>query len=218
MTRFTTQQSFTIGTGQLVVMTRPTTNIAVYAAAKMSLSLARAFLRRTTAALQTTNGPRDHAALAARYFLTPPTRIDAASLGTILQILTQTKTGLEADVTLKVGDNVGSGDSDDLGEVNGVSGGVPTKPYHNMAIDRGDGTNTLWGAIKLNDDRLLSGKLGAQVLIHEATHKYAGTDDYCYFKDDAVTPEGVFTDKAQALINADSYAWFAVMLGSQLKG
>lgn len=218
MTRFTTQQTFSAGTGQLVVMTRPSTPIGVFASAKAALSLARTFLRRTTAALQTTNGPRDHAALAARYFLTPPTRIDAASLGTILQILTQTKTGLAADVTIKTGDLVGSGDDDVNGEVNALTGGIATKPYHNTVTDLSTGTSDLMGAIKIEDARLMSGKLGVKTLIHEATHKYAGTDDYCYFKDDGVTPDGPFNSQAQALINADSYAWFTVQLGSSLKG
>ena len=74
------------------------------------------------------------------------------------------------------------------------------------------------------------GKFGAipcVTLIHEATHKYAGTIDYCYFQDDGKTPK-IPEDKRfgakwnadeksakWAMMNADSIAWFVYNCSEQ---
>jgi hypothetical protein len=64
------------------------------------------------------------------------------------------------------------------------------------------------------------GAIPCVTLIHEATHKYAGTIDYCYFQDDGWTPRTpenkrfgtVWNENEQsrawAIMNADSVAWF----------
>ncbi len=54
---------------------------------------------------------------------------------------------------------------------------------------------------------------GVKTLLHEASHKYLGTNDYVYFADDGVTPLGVFNDFKRAVTNADSWGWFIVMAG-----
>ena len=50
-------------------------------------------------------------------------------------------------------------------------------------------------------------------LIHEASHKYAGTIDYSYFTNDSQRAISTFDDKAKALMNADSYAFFVLKIG-----
>jgi hypothetical protein len=68
--------------------------------------------------------------------------------------------------------------------------------------------------------------LGAVCLrssLHEASHRFAGTIDYVYFKDDTVNVDevvggGNFDDKAKALNNADSYGWFIIKAGRSHSG
>jgi hypothetical protein len=67
----------------------------------------------------------------------------------------------------------------------------------------------VYGAIKLERKRL-EGPLGYQTLIHEASHKYAGTHDYAYFDDTGENPTPTWGLKDKMITNADSYAWFVV--------
>jgi hypothetical protein len=51
-------------------------------------------------------------------------------------------------------------------------------------------------------------------VIHEATHRFASTVDYCYFDStNNLSPKTAFTAVDQALVNADSYAWFVCRVG-----
>jgi hypothetical protein len=51
-------------------------------------------------------------------------------------------------------------------------------------------------------------------VIHEATHRFANTVDYCYFDStNKLRPKTPFTDVELALVNADSYAWFVCKVG-----
>ncbi len=178
------------------------------------LGKARELLQVTLAQL---NGPKLGSAckrFCARYFLTPATGPSPADLDKIKNVLLLTANGLNADMTVKVGLNVGRNDKDVHGSVR-QRGGAPTKPYHTEIIDLDDGETWRTGAIRMDQTTLLTGgRLAVVTLIHEGTHKFAGTNDYCYFKDDALTPNGVFTDKNEALKNADSYAWFAYKMGN----
>ena len=88
-----------------------------------------------------------------------------------------------------------------------------TKPYHNKAFSLGRDRLETKGAMQMSDKVLAQGRLGVITLIHEATHKYAGTRDYSYFDDDSITPESTFDDKNLALQNADSYAYFILKVG-----
>jgi len=91
---------------------------------------------------------------------------------------------------------------------------------------------TIQVAQRLVESRKSQG-LAVVTIIHEATHKFAGTWDYCYFEDDgseARTPsvrrneadsytpvqtdsKKGFTSQNKALQNADSFAWFAYQIG-----
>lgn len=51
-------------------------------------------------------------------------------------------------------------------------------------------------------------------VIHEATHKFANTVDYCYLDPmNDLKPKTAFNDGKLALVNADSYAWFVCGVG-----
>lgn len=177
-------------------------------------------LRRIERTMGQLNAPTPNAAVlkyAHRYFLTPKDSVPDYVLNFIKPIIVQVQNGLSGDVTIKTGGRVGSGNSDDNGEVNFTTADGH-KSYHNRVFDYEDKEMVTTGAIKIDKDRLTQGILGMKTLIHEASHKYAGTTDYCYFKDDGETPRTTFDDLAQAVINADSYAWFIVKLGRSWNG
>lgn len=135
-----------------------------------------------------------------------------------------TRTGLSSDVTIKVGKRVGAREGPDRPgtEVSGsVTGRISTKTskdYHNTVPDlvpEGElqGPDYIRGAIRLRDSTVIGG-LGALTLIHEATHKYAGTIDYRYYLERQRRWSGPLEEPAKAIINADSYAWFVQSVGT----
>ena len=67
------------------------------------------------------------------------------------------------------------------------------------------------GDIHIDQDSLDDTELSIITFIHEATHKYAGTDDYDdrgYLENDGLDFLEPGLTKTEALNNADSYAWF----------
>ena len=96
------------------------------------------------------------------------------------------------------------------------------KDWHNSVTNMRDGSTRIAGAIHLSakllndaDDR---GR-AAHTVIHEATHKYAGTEDYCYFSQQEngdPKPKTDFTLRERALRNADSFAWIAFAIGDTI--
>lgn len=181
------------------------------------IETARRLLQVTMAQLNAAKLGTGTKRFAHRYFLTPADAISQEDLTTIKNILELTWNGLNSDLTIKVGHNVGRNDKDVHGVV-GQSQRAPTQPYHTQVVDLDDGLTYTTRAMRIDQSTLLSGgRLGVVTLIHEATHKYAGTNDYCYFKDDSVTPDGTFDDKTEALKNADSYAWFTYKMGNTYK-
>ena len=88
-----------------------------------------------------------------------------------------------------------------------------SKPaYQNIRTSAYDGKKHRFGAIKIAQDVLDNKDLGPVVIIHEATHKYAGTWDCWYYdaRGEKVIKRHTrgYMVKANALQNADSYAWF----------
>jgi Lysine-specific metallo-endopeptidase len=69
------------------------------------------------------------------------------------------------------------------------------------------------GAMRIDEEALSDEQLGTVTILHEASHKFAGTIDYCYFDKPGKNPKSTFTDKQQALINTDSYGYFIVKSG-----
>jgi hypothetical protein len=166
--------------------------------------------------------------IASHYFLTPREKIDDSDLATIKSVVNKVWTGLSGDVTIKTGENVGKAENwdqdrketDDYGQVTAREirsmsrrrfGRKKPKPYHNKHVWARDGKKYRFGAIKIAQDVLSDEALGPVVIIHEATHKYAGTWDCWHYDDHGIVVEKMFTmstDKTLALQNADSYAWF----------
>lgn len=171
-----------------------------------ALERARAALERTDRTLRDSELFPSTIRLLNRYFLTGPSRISPGDLAAILTVVAKTRTGLSGDVTIKTGALVGKGDKDVGGAV-ARKVAASTKPYHTQVARLDDGEMFRRGAIRIDEAKMLDWQ-GTVTLLHEATHKYAGTIDYCYFKPDGSEPDGTFNDKAKALINADSYGFF----------
>lgn len=214
MTRFIQQHDpIDVGGTSLTVMAKPGVNLAELAgAAKEALEDARTYLQKTIRILNSSATHPLVLKLAKRYFLTGDGPIGADDLDFIKSNLELTLTGLMSDVTIKTGTKVGRGDREVEGQVNKTEGANPIKSYHTVTEKLIDLKEYTYGAIKIDAGRLQSA-LAAKTLVHEATHKYAGTDDYCYFGEDSITPRSTFDRKSRALCNADSYAWFVIKIG-----
>ncbi|MBV8191291.1 MAG: hypothetical protein JO339_28915 [Alphaproteobacteria bacterium] len=225
MTKYTKQVEQKVGGKTLTVMIphgTPRAHIADTAATV--LVAAREALDK---ALEMVNRPhgleKSEWHLAHRYFLTPKDQpIPDKSLETIRKVIAMTRDGLKGDMVLKTSEK----ETDSRGEKR-VHGRVTWKAgdeykeakhsYQSFVKDLtldDSGRLKRRGAIHVESTRLRS-KWGMKSLIHEATHKYAGTIDYRYFEDNGVTAEPPLKDPARALINADSYAWFVTMLDGQ---
>jgi ribosomal protein S24E len=182
-------------------------------------------------------------ALLGRYFFVGMN--DDASLEKIRRVLNLIYNGLQSDITLKVGPSIKSksGMGDANGSVNIYQS--PSKEaaerkveekwaqkkdwYSLVAESAGDGYSRATGAIKITTSRLMQ-DLGVKTLLHEASHKYAGTTDEWYYRDSAPDETIVIEEKGspvnaaggideasrkRAMRNADSFAWFIYLLGSQ---
>jgi hypothetical protein len=75
------------------------------------------------------------------------------------------------------------------------------------------------------EDPNMTRRIACVTLLHEATHKYAGTWDYCYFDSEGEEPRkpehgqgDVFDDHVKSLQNADGFAWFAYNVGKPEEG
>ncbi len=210
MTRFTNQSAIEGGkkSGNINLMTTSATDHgAMSSAISGSRNDAVKLLQRASALMSQKSLSSDVQRYAKRYFLTDGKSISEGDRLLIKTILIKTLTGLTGDVAVKVGP-----DAKAYGFVS-VKGGDSSKSYHNQMVFA-DGDNGRVGAIHIDSDTLETEKrLGVVTLIHEATHKYAGTMDYCYFDNNSRDPDGEFTQKQYALVNADSYAWFVLKVG-----
>ena len=153
---------------------------------------------------------------AARYFLTPASGPTQDQLGKILSVLELTMNGINGKINVKVAD-----DPSAYGYVGfqtgatGVARGI-FSPRHNFGtrqgkiVSRGDIHMDL-NRINRVRPEIQSWELGIITFIHEATHKYASTADHGdsgYLNNDGLTFDAPGLTTAQALNNADSYAWF----------
>ncbi|WP_237213784.1 hypothetical protein [Falsiroseomonas oryziterrae] len=229
MTIYVQSELKKVGGKNLNVMIRNGTDAGIANTAQDVLQASRAYLRRANAAIYAGTLSAPTLKLANRYFLTPLYGITPADLAIIRTVITKTRTGLDGDVTLKTGSllkgdeagtlgSVAFKDKDDFSAAD-FTNQVKSKSYQtwvptmNPNVAPGDRQRRR-GAIHVKAGTLQDKKMGPVTFIHEATHKFAGTWDYCYFEDDGVTPEDVFDDKASALGNADSYAWFIYSIGN----
>lgn len=225
MTKYVKAETRTVGGTTLTVMIRKGTDSLIADTAAQVLETARKLLEKADAAVYSPMLSQNVLAHAAHYFLTPINGIPDGSLNTIKTVITKTRTGLAGDVVLKTG-KVLSGEKDDSTRGQVLRASVsqadfdahtlthPDRGYQTFvqSLDPSDTKHYRRGAMHVTSGRLAD-MWGVKTFIHEATHKYAGTIDYRYIKDDGSTPRGEFSDASKAQINADSYAWFIVMLG-----
>jgi hypothetical protein len=92
------------------------------------------------------------------------------------------------------------------------------RDYYNNVVwqgeDGGGESVRVAHAIKIDIHRL-RGAFATKTLVHEASHKYTGTVDYCLFSDEVNNPpKSIFQSVDSALKNADSYGWFAFHVGA----
>ncbi len=210
MTRFLNQKVIQVG-GKLTVMCMPSVGLDQSAHnAPGVIGNARNVL---TSVLRVMAGPtiaKTTTRLLSKYFDPQKTGLTEGDIRFVRRLLVVTLTGLSGDQTIKVGRHVSKDGSNVLGEVSYDR--KLRKPYHSRAPRLGKGIKkTVWGAIKLEVDCFDDEDYATRVLIHEATHKYAGADDRSYFDDRGENPKGRNTN-ADARINADTYAWFAMSL------
>lgn len=142
--------------------------------------------------------------------------------GYIQIVITKVLNGLTGDVSIKIGDNVGKAGN---GPVHGIITAKPLenvqgapKPHQNDVENFITLNGKRYGAIRLERKSFERRNMGIVVLIHEATHKYAGTIDYGYFDENGQPrlPDlqgGQFDEELAIYQNADSYAYFIFHVG-----
>lgn len=152
---------------------------------------------------------------AAHYFLLK--KFDVAESKKVMEHLQKTKDGLAKATTIRVcdeifpmkahGDPAGLAPSEESDSKNAVLGLKDRKHWLYGDI------HMKWAFVDIYRDDKNSRRLRNVTLIHEAMHKFAGAYDYCYFDFDGKKPTTKFDSSADALINADSLAWFAYHVG-----
>jgi len=191
------------------------------------VTTARKLLRTTETKL---SDPKDKHVRewASHYFDTDDVMLKA-DLDRIGYVIRMTKTGLETDANLRL--KLGR-EEESLGRRAGVTMKTGTvnvsklgtvKPWgdqHLRVMNLRTDNAVHYGAIHISESRL-NEELGPKSLIHEATHRYAGTHDYWIWEDSGLKIDGVSPVKRGdarwklcSLLNADSYAWFIYMVAN----
>lgn len=142
-----------------------------------------------------------------RYFLNPAPSMNDRN--ECVKCLEKTMNGINSKINIKV-----APDDSAYGYVGfrtGAAGALRGvfSPRHNLGKRNGGIVSR--GDIHLDRDVLDDRGLAIITFIHEATHKYASTADHGdsgYLDDDGLTFSAPGMTPAQALNNADSYAWF----------
>lgn len=154
------------------------------------------------------------------YFLPTGEKLHAEDVAKMIEVLSLTQKGIDLGFGVKFRrsfvDYKGYVKQKNLGGMKPKR----TRDYYNEVINPGGTEKKIMGAVSLKYVTLFESKgpEAVHALIHEATHKFAGTIDYVYFEgDDMLDPASktltTIRDKAKALNNADSYAWLAIMIG-----
>jgi len=224
MTRFSTTTTTAVGGHTLTVMSRPDEAhdpAALAAVAALPQVLARSLdhLQRAVGLFNTRPNDPILRRLASQLFLTNPAGIAPNDLAHIMATLNLIIGGLNTDVTLKVGNAIGRNGRDPVGAVwmRLVDAAYTPRPYQNV-MTVFDAHPHFWqsshfvarmGAIRLTTRAVMDGD-AIRALVHEASHKYAGTGDYRYLHHQNGVFQGIdrpMQSHYRALRNADSYGW-----------
>lgn len=170
---------------------------------------AKAMLSTTMAMISTGSIDSTTKGFANTYFLTGPggpTQMEWNGIANVLQLTYQ---GLGNDVTLKLGAD---------GNHGYVSASVVSPGTAGAVIDQdGDHVSYNGHTLHVSKKRMLRNpEVGTITIIHEASHKYANTfdhDDQGYREEDDSGWWAPGLTRAQALKNADSFAYFAYRVG-----
>lgn len=217
MTKFTFKGDITWGSGSEarsfpVMMENQEGFEAYISKTTEAYDMAVAMLKGSIAKLDSTEDVESLYEVADHFFLTGP-RPGAEDLRTIKAGLVLTLNGLlGANMAIKVG---GVGAKPTVTGWVKLSTKKSTESYHNRTAYSGPGGKSgvayRAGAVHITTGKLDQGPgHAARTVVHEATHKFMGTADYCYFNKETLAPGKAIT-KDQALNNADSFAWFAAL-------
>ena len=145
----------------------------------------------------------------ARYFLTDPAKPDMSDVNKIYATLELVMNGINTKVNVKVAPDDGAYGYVGLhGGAKGVIRGLFSRRH---TFQKFGGKTYALGDIHIDRDTLPDADLAIITFIHEASHKYAGTDDFDdrgYLENTGMAFEAPGLQKHEALKNADSYAWF----------
>lgn len=229
MTKYVKTETKTVGSKKLTVMIRKGTSSAIADTAAETLDHARKLLEVANGVVYSSRIRSVETRRLLKTYFRIKDDLSNDQIMLIRRVITETKTGLAGDVVIKTG-KILSGEKDTSTRGQVLRAPISEADYKSKTLTHADRTYQTFvqsldptesskffrrGAIHVTSSRLNS-IYGVKTFIHEATHKYSGTIDYCYFSDDGATPRGSFTDSSQALINADSYAWFVFMVGSHM--
>jgi len=150
------------------------------------------------------------------FFKTGPVLMDV-DRRKITSILVLTRNGLVNKTAVKVGDKEIKDSQGQVlpqarGWIHSTDREIKHRYHNNLARLSEPGRILRKSAIHISTDTAdRDDDYVRHTLAHEATHKFAGTEDHCYFHATHPYPvrDGVSITKTQALRNADSYAFFS---------
>jgi len=136
---------------------------------------------------------------------------------TALHVYERTLSGLSGPITIKLS-NMSSPENDTHGSVRWYDSASTARPH--LVKHTGSKGTKHYSNIKLDGRYFLDNSTGSKravlmkTLIHEATHRFAGTEDHRYLAADGLSFQDGDetanpTDTGSCLENADSCAWFA---------
>ena len=228
MTRFTFTNDHTWGDGDgprsVTIATENLSGFDKYKD-KMKAAVREATLRLGNAFKNTDIEPQEDVVQALRKYFLLEKPYDAEAIAKIRSVILMTKLGLgEGPIQVKIHDAADMHNPQYLGYVRmrapDTIRKTNAKTHYTTPTYMADSTQRRVGAMHLKGSALSLGRsndVATRLLIHEATHKFAGTYDYHYFTTlDGAQGTDPWGDKRQALANADSYAWFVWEVGDPM--
>jgi hypothetical protein len=228
MTRFTFTNDQTWGDGDgprsVSIATENLEGFDRYKA-KMGAAVREAHLRLSNAHKNMDDPMDDVVEALAKYFMMVKP-YDPADVARVKLTLMMTSLGLRTgQLQVKIHDATPMSKPDGIGYVKMRTDSGLTKANartnYSYPTSKEDGVGKRIGMMHFKGSALSMGKnndVATRLVMHEATHKYAGTLDYHYFTTLGGDrgPQQPWGDKDKLLNNADSYAWFAWEAGDPM--